>query len=72
MESMFALSVRHTRTQYFNCKSYCNILLPEQADAAFEFTTIDVGVYGMQSVGGTFRNSRVFQMIKNGELQHPT
>jgi hypothetical protein len=61
----------HADTKYFNCKSYCNIPLPEQAEATYEFTIIDVGVYGMQSVGGTFRISRVFQMMKNGNLNIP-
>jgi hypothetical protein len=40
-------------------------------DATYEFMINDVGVYGMQSVGGTFLTSRVFQMLKNGNLNIP-
>ena len=61
----------HADTKYFNCRSYYSILLPEEADAAYEFTIIDVGVYGMQSDGDTVRSSRVFQMMRNKNLSIP-
>jgi hypothetical protein len=61
----------HADTKFFNCKSDYSILLPEQADATCEFTIIVVGVYGMQSDGGTFRSSRVFQMMKSRNLNIP-
>lgn len=61
----------HADTKYFNCKSYYSILLPEEADATYEFTTIDVGGYDMQSDGDTFRSSRVFQVMRNKNLSLP-
>jgi hypothetical protein len=61
----------HADTKYFNCKSYCNILLPEQADATYEFTIIDVGGYDKQSDGDAFRSSRLFQMMRNEKLNIP-
>jgi hypothetical protein len=61
----------HAETKYFNCKSYYSILLPEEADATCEFTIIDVGGYDMQSDRDTFRSSRVFQVMRNKNLNIP-
>jgi hypothetical protein len=61
----------HADTKYFNCKSYYSILLPEEADATYEFTIFNVGGYDMHSDGDTFRSSRVFQMLRNKNLNIP-
>ena len=65
------ICLAHAGTKYFNYKSYYSILLLEEADATYEFTIIDVGDYEMHSDGDTFRSSRVFQMVRNKNLNIP-
>jgi hypothetical protein len=61
----------HSGTMYFNYKSYYSVVLQRVADTSYKFTIIDVGGYGKQSDGGTFRSSRMFEMMRNRSLDIP-
>lgn len=61
----------HSGTMFFNYKHYFSIVLQGVADADYKFITIDVGSFGKQSDGGTFRTSSLFDALQNGQLNIP-
>lgn len=62
---------KHSGTMYFNYKHFYSIVLQAVADARYRFIIIDVGGYGKQSDGGTFRSSEMFQLLSKGRLNIP-
>lgn len=56
---------------FFNYKHYFSIVLQGLVDANYRFITIDVGNYGKQSDGGTFRYSSLYKCLSTGRLQLP-
>ncbi|CAH1962620.1 unnamed protein product [Acanthoscelides obtectus] len=61
----------HSGSMYYNYKNYFSIVLQAVADANCKFVTIDVGGYGKQSDGGTFRSSSLFHLLDTGRLNVP-
>lgn len=61
----------HSGSMYFNYKKHFSIVLQGLVDANYKFTSIDVGNYGKQSDGGTFRSSGLFLKLSTGELKIP-
>lgn len=61
----------HSGSMFYNYKNYFSIVLQAVADANYKFVTIDVGGYGKQSDGGTFRSSSLFYLMESGGLQIP-
>lgn len=59
-------------TMFYNYKHYFSVVLQGVADSHHRFISIDVGGFGKQSDGGTFRTSDIYEMIKNNTLQLPT
>lgn len=53
---------------FYNYKHFYSIVLQAVADAHGKFIVIDVGGYGNQNDGGTFRSSSVFSLMQEGKL----
>lgn len=49
----------HSGTMFFNYKKFFSICLLAVADANYKFLTDDIGAYGKQSDGGTFRETKL-------------
>ena len=56
---------------FYNYKTYFSIVLQGLVDANYKFINIDVGGYGKQSDGGTFRSSALFMYLSDGRLNIP-
>lgn len=52
-------------TMFFNYKKFFSISLLAVADANYRLLTVDIGAYGKQSDGGTFRNSDLYNKLLN-------
>lgn len=61
----------HSGTMFYNYKNYFSIVLQGLVDAHYRFINIDVGGYGKQSDGGTFRSSALFLYMSDGRLKIP-
>lgn len=61
----------HSGTMYYNYKQFFSIVLQGLVDANYRFINIDVGGYGKQSDGGTFRSSALFLYLSEGRLNIP-
>lgn len=61
----------HSGSMFHNYKGFFSIVLQALVDANYKFISIDVGGYGKQSDGGTFRASGLHQRLLNGTLQLP-
>lgn len=61
----------HSGTMFYNYKHFFSIVLQGVADANCRFVAIEVGGYGKQSDGGTFRNSSLFHLMESGRLNIP-
>lgn len=61
----------HSGTMFYNYKKYFSIVLQGLVDANYKFINIDVGGYGKQSDGGTFRSSALFLHLSDGRLHIP-
>lgn len=61
----------HSGSMFYNYKNYFSIVLQAVADANYKFITTDVGGYGKQSDGGTFRSSSLFRLMESGGLHIP-
>lgn len=62
-------SLRHNVLQL---QKFFSIVLQAVADANYKFITIDVGGYGKQSDGDTFRSSSLFYLMENDQLNIPS
>lgn len=58
-------------SMYYNYKHYFSIVLQGIADDHYKFVCIDVGGYGKQSDGGTFRASDVGRLLEEKKLAIP-
>ncbi|XP_014204260.1 uncharacterized protein LOC106636385 [Copidosoma floridanum] len=61
----------HSGSQYFNYKGYYSIVLQALVEADYKFIVIDVGGYGQQRDGGTFRALDLCIILENGSLKIP-
>lgn len=62
----------HSGSMFYNYKQFFSIALQAVADAKYRFVAVEVGGYGKQSDGGTFRNSLLFQLMESGRLNIPS
>lgn len=62
----------HSGTMFYNYKKYFSIVLQGLVDANYRFINIDVGGYGKQSDGGTFRSSALLLYLSDGRLEIPS
>lgn len=62
---------KKTGTMFYNYKDFYSIVLQAVADANGRFIFVDVGGFGKQSDGGTFRSTRLYQMMVKGKLGIP-
>lgn len=62
---------RWSGSMFYNYKSFFSIVLQAVSDANCRFTFIEVGAYGKQSDGGTFRNSAMYDSMEKGVLNIP-
>lgn len=58
-------------SMFYNYKHFFSIVLQGVADAHCRFVAIEVGGYGKQSDGGTFRNSSLFHLMESERLNIP-
>ena len=56
---------------YFNYKSFFSIVLLALADAEYKFLYVNVGCQGRISDGGVFKNSELYHLLVNGEINLP-
>jgi hypothetical protein len=61
----------NTAPLYFNYKQEFSIVLLALVDADCRFITVDVGAYGRNSDGGTFRSSMLGKVLLAGKLNIP-
>lgn len=62
---------KNTGSMFFNYKQFFSAVLQGVADANYRLISIDVGGYGKQSDGGTFRASDLNELIQNRDLNLP-
>ena len=56
---------------YFNYKSFFSIVLLALVDAEYRFLYVNVGCQGRISDGGVFKNSELYHLLVNGEINLP-
>ena len=56
---------------HFNHKSFFSIVLLSLVDAGYIFLYVNVGCQGRISDGGVFKNSEVYHLLVNGEINLP-
>lgn len=61
----------HSGSMYFNYKQYFSIVLQGVADDHYKFLFVDVGGFGKQSDGGTFRASDLGRLLEQNKLGIP-
>lgn len=60
-----------TGTEYYNYKKFFSIVLLALVDSNYNFMYVNVGCQGRISDGGVFRNSLLYQMLENQQLNVP-
>lgn len=74
-----ALDGKHIRVQcpknsgsmFYNYKKFFSVVLQGVADADYRFVTVDIGAYGKQSDGGTFKSSDLYYLLENKIIETP-
>jgi hypothetical protein len=61
----------HSGSMFFNYRKFFSIVLQGLVDDHYRFTSIDVGGYGKQSDGGTFRASTLSKLLEANKLGIP-
>lgn len=61
----------NSRSEYFNYKGLFSVVLMTLVDANYCFTFVDCGCQGRISDSGVFRNSELFRLIDNTQLNLP-
>ena len=56
---------------YFNYKRFFSIVLLALVDADYKFLYVNVGCQGRISVGGKFKNSELYHLLVNDEINLP-
>ena len=56
---------------YFNYKSFFIIVLLALVDADYKFVYVNIGYQGRISDGGVFKNSELYHLLVNGEINLP-
>ena len=56
---------------YFNYKSFFSIVLLALFDVDYKFLYVNVGCQGRISDGGVFKNSELYHLLVNGEINLP-
>ena len=56
---------------YFNYKSFFSIVLLALVDADYKFLYVNVGCQGRLRDGGVFKNSELYRLLFNGEINLP-
>lgn len=59
-------------SEFFNYKSYFSIVLLALVDANYNFLYVDIGCQGRISDGGVFRNSSLYEALRNESINLPT
>lgn len=59
-------------SEYFNNKGFFSAVLIDLVDADYCFTFVDCGCQGRISDSGVFRNSELFRLMDNTELNLPS
>ena len=58
-------------SMFFNYKKFFSMILQAVADANYKFTKVEVGGFGKQSDGGTFKASELYKKLNTGEMDIP-
>lgn len=58
-------------TMFYNYKQYFSIVLQAVSDANCKFIFTEIGAYGKQSDGGTFRSSQMYKLMVRQRLNVP-
>lgn len=62
---------KHSGSMFYNYKKFHSVVLQGVANANYRFITVDIGGYGKQSDGGTFKASDLYQLLHNKQLIIP-
>ncbi|PNF14277.1 hypothetical protein B7P43_G07084, partial [Cryptotermes secundus] len=62
----------HTGSMYYNYKHYFSVVLLAMCNSNYLFTFVDIGAYGKESDSTVFKNSALYDAIKNNTLKLPT
>lgn len=60
-----------SRSQYYNYKHFCSVVLMAVVDSNYEFIMVDVGANGRMSDGAVITNTKFGQLLDKGELNIP-
>ena len=59
-------------SEFYNYKSFFSIVLLALVDYDYKFLYVDIGCQGHISAGGVYRNSSLFNAIRDGSLNLPS
>ena len=72
MGNMFPLiNPFNSGSTYFSSKGFSSIVLLALVDADYKFLYVNVGCQGRISDGGVFKNSELYHLLVNGEINLP-
>lgn len=61
----------HSGSMFYNYKHFFSIVLLAMCDSNYLFSFVDIGAYGKESDSAVFKNSALFQAVKNNKLNLP-
>lgn len=62
----------HSGSMYYNYKHFFSVVLLAMCDSNYLFTYVDIGEYGKKSDSGVFKDSTLWEAIKNNALNLPS